>query len=115
GGPDQELITKINKTQKDTLFEDGRAGVHFTLHDPKNENIVVKRILWIGEKEGADTLIHELFHAVCEIMAYKNVHLERMKDGSYLTSPEEAYAYLLEFFWREVNKRVKLRKEFSRR
>lgn len=107
GETEQEYVKQINKIQKDCLTEDGRNGsyVYFNL-DKKNPKKVTRRILWIGDKEKIPTLLHEIFHAVCEILAYKNIHLVRHSDETYVKDPEEAYAYLLEYLYSEVIKKI---------
>ena len=109
GGTEQEFVKAMNKIQKDCMIEDGRNGCYqYFCLDKKSPKRVTRRILWIGEKEKNVTLIHEIFHATCEILAYKNIHLVRHADETYVKDPEEAYAYLTEFLYREISAKLKL-------
>lgn len=107
GGTEKEFCEKISKLEEDiNIIEDGCLGMYITIYENKNKNKVKTRIIWIGEKDKY-ILYHEIFHAVCAIMSYKNIHFVEDMKRNYVVAPEEAYAYLFEFLIKEADKKLK--------
>jgi len=104
-GDEYALREELRKMGEDHA-PDGRNGGYFIIKNPTNYNRVSRRIIWIEEfKE--DLLIHELLHAVCEIMMYKNIPLtEDETEEVYHVATEEAWCYMLEFLYREAKKQI---------
>jgi hypothetical protein len=100
GGSEKDFINKVKKWTK--ITEDGRLGCYNTIKK-KNSDKVIKRILWIGRKDKC-LILHETFHAVAEIMAYKGIRLVEDTKGNYVNPPEEAWAYLLEYIFKKIIK-----------
>lgn len=102
GGTEKEFVEKMKKWGE-YIIEDGRQGMYIDIKEKENKNRIAKRIIWI-EKRDRYILYHELFHAVCAIMSFKNIHFVETTNALYHHSPEEAYAYLFEFLIREADK-----------
>lgn len=98
GGTEKDYIQKVKKYG--VVTEDGRIGCYWAIKK-KDSNKVVRRILWVGKKNNY-LILHETFHAVVEIMAYKNILLIENTNGEYMDSTEEAWAYFLEWLYKKV-------------
>ena len=109
GGTEKAVIDYVNKEENDKdnpYILDGRSGAYFAIKDKTREGRIKRRILWIEYKK-PELIVHELFHAVCEIMAYKNIHLTKNMAEKYVKDSEEAYAYFFDFLYRKVMKLLK--------
>lgn len=109
GGTEKEMVDYVNESEgkKDGEWVlDYRSGAYFVIKDPVHKGRIKQRIVWV-EKKDPTVLLHELFHAVCEIMAYKNIHLTKYSDETYVKDSEEAYAYLIEFLYKKSMSLIK--------
>ena len=110
GGQEKDFIAQINKKFQEDLekmIEDGRSGCYVSFKmNKKNKERITDRVLWI-ETYNEEIIIHEAFHFVAELMAYKNIHLIETTNYMYHHSSEEAWAYLLEYLFKEIKKKLR--------
>lgn len=88
----------------------------YLAYDPNYTNVLgrmirtnndVYRIIWIGklDKKNITTLVHELFHLVIRICEDKGVPIiPNVQNGM---CGDETAAYLYEFYFREIYKKIK--------
>ena len=104
GGTEKDLVAEAKKIGQE-MMEDGTLGTYFDIKK-KDSQEITKRILWVGKKPKTIVdraiFVHEIFHMVCAILSYKKILLEFYKDEKYIQSIEEAYAYLMEFYYRKI-------------
>ncbi len=109
GGTEKEFIKKA-KTEGQDLIEDGTKGMCFQVRD-KNSPKILKWIIWLGSEiktiEGRGIAVHEMIHLVFDVLSYKNVRPIMGDDDIFMGTTQEPYAYLMEYFYTEVFKRLK--------
>ena len=106
GETEKDFIHRVKKLFNETLIADGRSGCFVSFN--KNKKVpqrITHRILWI-EKPDKFILLHEVFHAVTNILAYKNIHLTLTTEDMYEHSSDEVYAYFLEYLYKETLKKL---------
>ncbi len=109
GGTEKEFVAKIKKLGEN-LIEDGCLGTYVCIYE-KNSPKIKNRILWVEKypKTIADRaiLVHEIIHLVFNLLSYKNIRPVQDENSVYLGTTVEPYAYLVEYFYREIFKRLK--------
>lgn len=111
GGTEKEFVAEANKLNAE-MIEDGCSGCYVAIGE-KDSPKVKARILWVEKypKTIAERaiLVHEILHAVLNILSYKNIRLITNNENVYFGTSEEPFAYMLEFFYREIFNKLKLR------
>lgn len=107
GGTEEEFCKAIKKQFKTTFVEDGAKGMYCEFANKKNKNKIKDRIIWVAsDKKQKYCLIHEISHAVFDILSYHNIRLIVNDLDRYIGTSTEIYAYLTDFLVEEADKRL---------
>ena len=104
GGTEQDFVERMKKLGEE-LIADGTLGCYIAIRDKKTKAKIQKRILWIQENNDLH-LVHEVFHATSEIMAYKGIDLIKDTREEYIPATEEAWAYLMEYLYKKCREKL---------
>ncbi len=102
GGSEQDFIGAMKKLGQKELIADGMLGCFLPIIDEKTKR-AKHWVIWMEKKEQG-TIVHEAFHFVATLMAYRSAHLIEDAEQMYVGRSQEPWAYLLEYVYKEMMK-----------